>query len=73
MVDAHALIAEITRRNANKYPDDTLLSAIENWDSLKGVRLVLRLEEIVGRSLSEQDIEGLRSIGDVSRLLGAVL
>lgn len=73
MMDARALIAEITRRKASDYSDDTLLSAFDNWDSLKGVRLVLRIEEIVGRPLSEQDIEGLRSIGDVSRLLGAVL
>jgi acyl carrier protein len=69
MTDALALVAEICRRNTNGYSDNTLLSSIENWDSLKGVRLVLRLEEIVGRPLSEQDIEGLRSIGDIDRLL----
>jgi acyl carrier protein len=69
MTDALALIAEITRRNSNGYSDSTSLSAIENWDSLKGVRLVLRLEEIVGRPLSERDIEDLRSVGDIGRLL----
>ena len=69
-MDVSALIAEITRSTKADYFDDTLLSTIENWDSLKGVRLVLRLEEVTGRSLSEQDIEGLRSVGDVRRLLG---
>jgi acyl carrier protein len=46
-----------------------LLSAVDGWDSLKGVRLVLRLEEIIGRELSEDDIEGLRSVDDVERIL----
>jgi hypothetical protein len=34
-----------------------------------GLRLVLRLEAIVGRQLPEADIEGLRSAADVDRLL----
>jgi|RhiMethySRZTD1v2_1073278.scaffolds.fasta_scaffold1761128_1 acyl carrier protein len=68
-MNAGALIAEIVRSPKGDYFDETLLSNIENWDSLKGVRLVLRLEEVMGRPLSEQDIEALRSVGDVQRLL----
>jgi acyl carrier protein len=68
-MNAGGLIAEIARSPRAEYFDETLLSSIENWDSLKGVRLVLRLEEVVGRPLSEQDIEALRSVGDVRRLL----
>ncbi len=48
-----------------------MLANIDGWDSLKGVRLVLRLEEIVGRELSEEDIEKLQSVADVDRLLNA--
>jgi len=47
------------------------LAELEGWDSLKGVRLVLRLEEIIGRELSEDDIERLQSVHDVERLLKA--
>lgn len=43
-------------------PGDGLLAHLEGWDSLKSVRLVLRLEEIVGHELSEDDIEKLQSI-----------
>jgi acyl carrier protein len=68
-MNAGALIAEIVRSPKGDYFAETLLSNIENWDSLKGVRLVLRLEEVMGRPLSEQDIEALRSVGDVQRLL----
>jgi acyl carrier protein len=51
--------------------DNILLADIDGWDSLKGVRLVLRLEEIVGRELLEDDIERLQSVGDIDRLLQA--
>jgi acyl carrier protein len=70
-MQASELIAEVLRTNASISRDDVLLADIDGWDSLKGVRLVLRLEEIVGRELSEDDIEKLQSVGDVDRLLKA--
>lgn len=69
-VSARQLIALITRRDTLICPDTTLLNEIDGWDSLKGVRLVLRLEEITGRELLEGEIEGLQSVGDVDRILG---
>jgi acyl carrier protein len=68
---ARELIAEILRTNASISGGDVLLANIEGWDSLKGVRLVLRLEELVGRELSEDDIAKLQSVEDVDRLLTA--
>lgn len=69
---ARQLIAEILRTSVWIPPGEVFLGQIEGWDSLKGVRLVLRLEEIVGRELSEGDIEKLQSVDDVDRLLNAV-
>jgi acyl carrier protein len=68
-MDARMLLAEVVRKELGSCPSTTLLSAVDGWDSLKGVRLVLRLEEIIGRELSEDDIEGLRSVDDVERIL----
>jgi acyl carrier protein len=68
-MQARDLIAEVLRASVAIPRDDVLLANIEGWDSLKGVRLVLRLEEIVGRELSEDDIEKLQSVDDVDRLL----
>ena len=68
---ARELIAEVLRTSVSMPPGNVLLAQIEGWDSLKGVRLVLRLEEIVGRELSEDDIEKLQSVEDVDRLLKA--
>jgi acyl carrier protein len=68
---AYELIAEVLRTNISIPRGEVLLAEIDGWDSLKGVRLVLRLEEIVGRELSEEDIEKLQSVEDVDRLLKA--
>jgi acyl carrier protein len=68
---ARDLIVEILRTSVSIAPGNVLLADLPGWDSLKGVRLVLRLEEIVGRELSEDDIEKLQSVEDVSRFLKA--
>ena len=70
-MQARALIAEVLRKDTAIPSDNVLLAQLDGWDSLKGVRLVLRLEEIVGRELSESDIEKLQSIEDVDRFLKA--
>lgn len=69
---ARELIADLLRTNVSIPPGEILLANIQGWDSLKGVRLVLRLEEIAGRELSEADIENLQSIDDVDRLLKTI-
>lgn len=68
-MQATDLIAEVLRSSISIPRGDMPLAELEGWDSLKGVRLVLRLEEIIGRELSEDDIERLQSVHDVERLL----
>jgi acyl carrier protein len=68
-MDARMLLAAVVRKSAITCLDTTSLADIDGWDSLKGVRLILRLEEILGRELSEDDIESLQSVSDVERLL----
>jgi len=72
LMSARELISLITRRGRPICSDTTLLHEIDGWDSLKGVRLVLRLEELTGRELLESEIEGLRSVGDIDRVLGLI-
>lgn len=67
-MDAHSLIAEILRRDVT-ITADTPLADIDGWDSLKGVKLILRMEEISGSELAESDIEALRTVGDVDSML----
>ena len=66
---ATELLAEVLRSGVPIPEGDISLAELAGWDSLKGVRLVLRLEEIIGRELSEDDIARLRSVRDVEQLL----
>jgi acyl carrier protein len=68
-IDARSLIAEILRKNDFACADDAPLAELNGWDSLKGVRLVLRLQEVIGRELSEDEIATLQSVADVQRML----
>ena len=68
---ATELLTEVLRSGVPIPEGDIPLAELAGWDSLKGVRLVLRLEEIVGRELSEDDIARLQSVRDVEQLLKA--
>lgn len=68
-MDARALLSEIVKKSQASCSGDALLAEIDGWDSLKGVRLVLRLQEVIGRELSEADIVGLQRVSDIERLL----
>ena len=69
-MDARQLIAEIVRCDPDAQAG-TLLQDLDGWDSIMGVRLILRLEGVMGRELGEDEIDGLRSVGDVEALLKA--
>jgi len=70
-VNAHDLVAEIVQKKVPAAATVTLLRDVDGWDSMHMVRLVLRLEEIVGRQLSEPELETLESVRDVERILGS--
>ena len=67
-MNARELIAEIARRTVSG-DETTLLSNVDGWDSLKGVQLVLKIEQLIGRHLTENELEHLQSIQDVDALL----
>ena len=67
-MNARELLAEITRRTVLG-DETTLLSNVDGWDSLKGVQLVLRIEQLIGRHLTENELERLQSIQDIDVLL----
>jgi acyl carrier protein len=69
-MNARELIAEITRRTVTG-DNTTLLFDLDGWDSLKGVQLVLKLEQLAGRQLTENELERLQSIQDVEAILQA--
>ncbi len=70
-MDAWTLIADIVQQSLPPGTEDTSLQGIAGWDSLKLVKMVLRLEELLDRELSEDELESLQTVGDVTALLKA--
>ncbi len=67
-MDASSLISEISNRTLT-LSSDTRLDSISELDSLGVVNLVIRLEALIGRQLSENEMEGLLTVKNVEDLL----
>ncbi len=67
-MDASSLISEISNRTLT-LSSDTTLDSISELDSLGVVNLVIRLEALIGRQLSESEMEGLLTVKNVEDLL----
>jgi acyl carrier protein len=70
-MQAGLLISEIVKIKQVTFAPTTILGEIAGWDSLKMVRLVVRIEEAIKRELTEAELEGLCTVEDVARLLQA--
>jgi acyl carrier protein len=68
---AHVLLAEVVSRDLAEIENATRLAAIPGLDSLAMVNLVLRLESVLRRELTESELERLVTVGDVQHLLSA--
>lgn len=50
---------------------DTTADDIDEWDSMNNVRLIVALEQELNIRLPLKEINGLKSVGDLQRLLEA--
>jgi acyl carrier protein len=66
--NAQRLIGEILDRDCN-VSENIALQDIDGWDSLQFVRLVVRIEQLVGRELTEEELERINNFRDVEHLL----
>ncbi len=62
------ILSDVMQRPTPPVESTTMLSDIAGWDSVMMVRLMLKLEEIAGRELSDGELEALVSVGDVERI-----
>jgi acyl carrier protein len=66
---ARQLMAEAFRVRAEQIPDDARLGHQLGWDSLSHLRLILAIEERVGRVLAPEEVVSVRALKDVARLV----
>jgi len=66
---AQILLGDILRRPLPVLAAGDSLHGLAGWDSIMMVRLMLRLEEVLGRELTDAELEGLATVGDVDALV----
>lgn len=67
------LLAEALHTEPAEVPADAQLAVTPAWDSLAHTRLVLLLEERLGRPLDAMEIVSLSSLADITALLASPL
>jgi len=65
------LLAEALHAEPEDVPADAALANTEGWDSLAHMRLIVALEERLGRVLDSEEVVRLTTLADVAALLDA--
>lgn len=66
---AKQLLADASNVAPPAVPDEARIGHFERWDSLAHLRLILALEQQLGRRLDPDEAVGIESIRDVAALL----
>ena len=66
---AKKLLAEAANCDSAMIPDDVRIGTFERWDSLTHLRLVLAIEQQIGRQLDPDEAIRIESLADVVVLL----
>jgi acyl carrier protein len=66
---AKKLLAEAANCDSKMIADDVRIGTFERWDSLAHLRLVLAIEEQIGRLLDPDEAVRIESLADVAALL----
>jgi acyl carrier protein len=67
---AKKLLAEAAHCDFETIPDDVRLGQFERWDSLAHLRLVLGIEEKMGRMLDPEETVRIETLADITSILG---
>ena len=67
---ARLLLAEAVNCEAVALPDDVRIGGLAAWDSLAHLRLVLGIEQKIGRQLDADEAIRIESLQDIAALLG---
>ncbi len=69
MLDARNVLADALNMQAEDVPEEASMDDVPEWDSLGHMRVVLLLEEIIGRSLNTEEILSLDSVQSFQHIL----
>lgn len=68
---ARTLLADAISADLALIPPEARIGAFERWDSLAHMRLILALEECIGRPLDPDEAVAIECLDDVARILNS--
>jgi acyl carrier protein len=68
---ARQLLAEAANCAALCIPDDVRIGQFAAWDSLAHLRLIVRIEEAIGRQLDPDETVRIESLAEIAALITA--
>ena len=69
LTKAKDLLAGATQRQPGEIPDNASVSSFDGWDSLSHMRLIMAMEEKMGRELPPEAVVDIASLADVAKYL----
>jgi acyl carrier protein len=66
---ARTLLADAIGADPAQVPPDARIGTFERWDSLAHLRLILAMEQQLGRQLDPDEAVAVECLADVARLL----
>ena len=67
---AQMLIADALELAPELVPADASIDSFERWDSIGHMRVVARIEEVLGRPLETSEVLAVSDLASVAALLG---
>jgi acyl carrier protein len=69
MAEARRLLAEALAVCERDLPPDPRIGTVEQWDSLAHARILLAVEERMGRELDAEETVAIESLQDIARMM----
>ena len=63
------LLSEVLQIPSSEITDDLTMKAVDSWDSLKHMELIVSLEQSFEIQLSFDDIVAMQSVSEIKRVL----
>ena len=69
MIRARKILGEILNLPPESIPSDASIESLPQWDSLNQMRLVLRIEEYLGRPINHEEMLAIVNVSEIADLL----
>ena len=67
---ARMILAEATNVGPEELDENASMATLEEWDSLAHMRIILAVEEFLGRQIAPETLIEIASVKDIAEIIG---